>query len=360
MNKTHEEFSIPDPLVMNCGKRVLSRDDFTLRREEIKELLMHEIYGKIPTRPDHLSAEIVEIDSSFAAGKATLYTLKFTATFTDTDACFKVKSAVPNRTERPPAIIYLSDTEDIPNKFLPAEEIIDRGYAIFLLPCKEITPYGRGSRFHDGLAKYLAPGRRGGGTPGKLAMWAWGAMRVMDYAVGQTSVDKDNIAVCAGGLLGISALIAGGYDERFKYVIANCAGTLGTALSRDRLGVSPESVIGEYPELFSRRFVKNCKPFWKRNYDQNFLLFLSLDRHLLIGSAELDRRGDPRSEFSAVASLCPAISVLEGRLKSPPKRHLRAGECVTLGRVCYHLRDGLDYFSREDWNTYLDYIDENL
>lgn len=360
INERLRELSLPDPLVMNNGKRAATKEDILLRRKEIKELLEYEIYGKIPSPPDHLSAEVTGIDKTFAGGKAYLYTLRFRATFGEEVTYFQVKSVVPNRAGRLPAIVYLTDTEDIPNKFLPAEEITDRGYALFLLNVKEIAPYGIGTRFHDGLARHLSPGRRSAGSPGKLAMWAWGAMRVMDYLEKQPTVNKDNIAVSSHGVLGISALIAGGYDERFKYIIANCAGLLGTAISREKLGEPPESLIEGCPTLFSKRFLQNTKPFKKRSYDQNFLLFLALDRHLLVGSAELDTRGDARGEFLALASLYEAMSILDKDGKLPKLKAPRQNEPLTLGKVSYHLRPGCEYFSRDDWNIYLDYIDKNL
>lgn len=352
--------SLPDPLVMNDGRRVKTRDDLLLRREEIKELLANEMYGKMPPPSDHLDVKVEEIDNSFAAGKASVYTLRFNATFEDEIYSFRVKSVIPSGMGRMPAIIYLSDTADIPNKYLPAEEIADRGYAVFLLPVNEITRHGKGARFHDGLARSLSPRRRSDTSPGKLMMWAWGAMRVMDYVKNQTSIRGDRTAVCAHGTLGISALIAGGFDERFEYVISNCAGTLGTSISRGKLGDTPESLIESYPTFFSRKFTKSKRPLEKAPYDQHFLLFLSLDRHLLIGSAELDLKGDARGELLALAALEESASLFSEKPVCPITQMPRTGEALTLGGAFYRLRSGGSYFSRDDWNTYLDYIDKNL
>ena len=359
INKRLTELSLPDPLVMNDGRRALTRDDILLRREEIKELLSREVYGKIPSPPDHLCVKISDVDNSFAAGKATLYTLSFNVSFGEVESSFSVKSILPSRPGKSPAIIYLSENGSIPDKFLPAEEISDRGYAIFVLPYSEIAPYGKARRFQDSPAKHLAKRQKNATAPGKLAMWAWGAMRVMDYLVSQTNVDKERIAVCGHGTLGIAALIAGGYDERFRYVIANCAGTLGTAISREKLGETPENLVESHPELFSKRFAKNRIPFNKRSYDQNFLLFLSLDRHLLIGSAQSDTRGVAEGEFLSVASLKEAISIMNGGISLQKITMPSVDRFATYGRVCYHVRRGVEYFSREDWNTYLDYIDKN-
>lgn len=355
-----KKLKLPDPLVTKGGKRVRTRDEFWARREEIKRLLSDEIYGKIPAPPDHLEVTVSSVDRSFAAGKAPKYELSFEATFGTESVKFNVTSAVPNTDGTPPTVIYISDSENIPNRFLPIEEITDRGYAVFTVYFENITPLGDGKHFSDGFARYLSPGRRSATSTGKLAMWAWAAMRVMDYVTKQGCIDKGNVAVAGHGIFGISALIAGGFDERFKYVIANCAGLLGSSLSRGKRGDSPESLTEKAPELFCKRFINNQAPFESRKYDQNFLLFLSLDRHLLIGCAECDLVGDPQNEFLALASLADTISIINGECTLLERPMPQAGEIITDGRICYHLRHGRRYFSRDDWNIYLDYIDKNL
>ena len=74
--------------------------------------------------------------------------------------------------------------------------------------------------FRDGLAGVLFEnGVRGADDAGKIAMWAWGAHRVMDYAETLTDMlDLGCATVCGHSRLGKTALVAGAMDERFAFV----------------------------------------------------------------------------------------------------------------------------------------------
>ena len=71
----------------------------------------------------------------------------------------------------------------------------------------------------------------------KISLWTWAAMRVMDYVqtLGDV-IDLDNVAIIGHSRLGKTALVTGGYDTRFKYVISNDSGCSGAALSRGKVG----------------------------------------------------------------------------------------------------------------------------
>ena len=50
-------------------------------------------------------------------------------------------------------------------------------------------------------------GKRSPSDAGKIAMWAWAAMRVMDYVMTLPEIDRDNIAVIGHSRLGKTALL---------------------------------------------------------------------------------------------------------------------------------------------------------
>ena len=97
------------------------------------------LYGDIPKAPVHLSYTVEEIDPCFAAGKATRIQNKLLIDLGEKEIELPIVSIIPSKEEISPAIIFLSYDREIPNKFLPAEEIIDRGYAIFSLCMKYIS-----------------------------------------------------------------------------------------------------------------------------------------------------------------------------------------------------------------------------
>ena len=78
----------------------------------------------------------------------------------------------------------------------------------------------------------------------------------------------------------------------------------------------------------------------------------------MIGSAEEDLWSDPESEFLCAASVNEAYALygLCGLVHNDeiPKPKCELGD----GEVLYQLRHGTHYFSREDWLSYMDYIDK--
>ena len=93
--------------------------------------------------------------------------------------------------------------------------------------------------FKSGIAKNLVKSRRKNTAPGKIAIWAWAAMRVMDYVetLGDV-IDLDNVAIIGHSRLGKTTLLTAAFDERVKFACANDSGTSGDAIARQTRGES--------------------------------------------------------------------------------------------------------------------------
>ena len=362
MGKTEKmlrERNIPDALKMRCGKRVETPEEFELRRAEIKEILAEEEYGVIPEKPERMRVETVKVDEIFCAGKAPLEELSFI--FTDKDGkeySFPVYAVVPKGKTCVPAFVHINFRPNVPDKYMLSEEIIDRGYALFSFCYQDVARDS--DDFRSGIAPFLGGGRRKKNSPGKIAMWAWAAMRVMDYIETRAEIDKDNVAVIGHSRLGKTALVAGGYDERFKYIISNDSGCSGAAISRGKGGESVERINTVFPFWFSRRYNENAKSFEERGFDQNFLLTLSVPRHIMIGSAEEDLWADPTSEFLNLASMKEAYGIFGKKGLIHKDRVPEPKSFLGKGDALYQIRHGMHYFSREDWIAYMDYIDSKI
>ncbi len=50
---------LPDPYVMNDGKRVKNKEDWLEHREYLKKLLAHYQYGEMPSRPDNVEVRSI-------------------------------------------------------------------------------------------------------------------------------------------------------------------------------------------------------------------------------------------------------------------------------------------------------------
>ena len=303
-----------------------------------------------------MSVEQVSEYANFCAGKAPLKTLEFKFETDGKSYSFPVSAVIPKREGKCPAFVMINFTPNVPDKYLPSERIVDRGYAVFSFYYKDVA--GDDNDFKSNCAKYLCKNRRSKSAPGKIAMWAWAAMRVMDYIETLPEIDKDNVAVVGHSRLGKTALVAGGYDERFKYVISNDSGCSGAAISRGKIGESVPRITTTFPYWFCPRYNEEAPNSDSASFDQNFLAALTVPRHLMVGSAEEDTWADPESEFmnTVMTNEAYAIYKMKGLVHNgdvpSPKTVLGEGDAL------YQLRHGSHYFSLEDWEEYMNFIDK--
>lgn len=348
---------IPEILKFESGKEVKTLSDFEKRRSEIKELLQNHIYGKFPDEPEHLDVKLEKCNNSFCAGKAPLTTLRFTVKVNGESFSFPVYSVIPREKKNMPAFVLINFRSDVPDKYLPSEELADRGYAVFSFCYEDVTKDN--DDFSQGIARLLSPERRTQTSPGKIAMWAWAASRVMDYIELLECIDLSSVAVIGHSRLGKTALLAGAFDERFKYVISNDSGCSGAAITRGKRGETVLDITNRFGYWFSKKYAKYAVDEKELPLDQHFLLAASAPRNVMIGSAEDDTWADPESEF---LSAYLASEVYEKIYDQADLAHYnempKAKAVLSNGSVYYHVRHGTHYLSREDWNLYIDYIDK--
>lgn len=351
IEKLLNERKIPSLMTLSSGERVKDAETFAIRREEIKEILQTEEYGRIPAAPDEMKVEVTAEPNNFIAGKAIRKDLLFTVTADGVTRSFPVTQVVPRGEGKHPAFVSINFSDDAPDRFFPIEEIIDGGFAVFSF-CHNTATTDDGD-FSTGVAPLFVRGERTGDDAGKIAIWAWCAMRVMDYVGTLDFIDLDNVAVIGHSRLGKTALLAGGFDERFKYVISNDSGCSGAAISRGKAGESVQTITSVFPFWFCPNYVNNAEKFDTGNYDQHFLLALAAPRYLIVGSAEEDAWADPESEFLAAYAASEAFTLLGGKgLVTEDK--VPSAKCVlSEGNVVYQLRHGTHWLSRDDWQEYM-------
>lgn len=336
-------------------KGVRSAKDFDAKKERIKKLLIQREYGEIPPKSEHMYVEVGETLENFACGLAVLKHLTFIFEVDGKKFSFPAISVIPKKKEKCPAFVHIGFEAGEGGKYMPTEEIVERGFALFSFCYKDVT--SDDGDFKNGIAKYLVKSRRKNTASSKISLWAWAAMRVMDYVetLGDV-IDLDNVAVIGHSRLGKTALLAGGLDERFKYVISNESGCAGAALERGKIGERYKRICAVFPYWFCPSFNKDSEAGVDMPFDQHFLLSLSVPRTLIIGSAYEDTWADPTSEFLSLASLNDVYSLYKKRGlihedKIPsPRCVLDEGDSV------YYVRQGTHFLSRHDWNTYMDII----
>ena len=330
---------------------------FEQRQNEIKQLLSEREYGEIPPKPEHMSVDITSTYENFACGKAVRNKLTFKFIHGGEEFSFPAMSVIPKSKEKTPAFVYIGFEQGEAGKYMPTEEIVERGFALFSFCYTDAT--SDNDDFQNGVAKYLVRSRRKSNAPGKIALWAWCAMRVMDYIETLADViDLENVAVIGHSRLGKTALLTGGFDQRFKYVISNDSGCAGAAIERGKVGERYDKISNVFPYWFCPRFNEDAANGVDFPFDQSYLLSLSVPRHVIVGSAVEDLWADPVSEFLGAASLRGAYELygLKGLLHNdeiPTPRTV-----LSKGEVAYYVRPGTHYLSRHDWNTYMDIIGE--
>ncbi len=334
-------------------------------------------FGYIPAPPKTLNYEVLDAkDVTFAGGKTVPTTVRlYGKTAIDTDYSFPIRVCIPKKEGKYPFFVHLNFRANIPDKYQPTEEIIDNGFAVLSFCYSEVT--ADNNDFTNGIAKAFYPDgaeNRGQSDPGKIAMWAWAAMRVMDYAYLALSdkLDLDNAGVCGHSRLGKTALLTGAYDERFKFVFANCAGCGGDALERNHndivSGGTPHERaerIADVIKTFSYWLCENYKNYADKNpeimpFDQHYLAACIAPRHLYVVSAVEDIWADPVNQFMTCVAVSDYFKSFGNNGFVTPDKLPEVNTFLNEGHIGYHLREGCHSQNRTDWLAYMEFFKKKI
>lgn len=325
-------------------------------REEMFAMLEEQEYGKLPPLPENLrfTVEKEQAIPKFCAGKAICSRILMECTVNGKEYSFPFHATIPTKEGKHPFFVMPNFRPEIPDRHQPTEEIIDRGFAILSFNYQDVT--SDNGDFTNGLAGVLyEDGVRHNPTDcGKISMWAWAAMRLMDYA--QTLGDKLDLTrgtVCGHSRLGKTALWTAANDPRFFAAYSNNSGCAGASLARENVGESIEAIVNRFPYWFCENyFAYKCNES-NMPFDQHWLIALCAGKKVLIGSASQDQWADPKNEYLACVAASPAFEkgfVHEDRLTTDDETFME-------GDLGYQIRPGLHYFSRTDWNRLCDFVE---
>ncbi len=341
--------------IPNVLDGVFGLSEWKGKREIIKKLLQEEEYGYIPESPDKISFSEEVVLKNFCAGKADLKKITVTLYIGEKSFSFPVYSAVPHIGGPHPAIVHINFRDSVPDRYMPSEEILDNGFAVFSLCYTDIT--SDGEDFSSGLAGLIfEDGKRSNADSGKIAIWAFAAMRVMDYIETLENVDKSKVSVCGHSRLGKTALLAAAFDERFCCGFSNDSGCSGAALSRGKAGETVDDICKTFPYWFCENYKKYRKKEEEIPFDQHFLVSLIAPRYAYIASAEEDAWSDPKSEQLCALSASDAWKLYGKNGLICKEEFAKCGDFYNEGAIGYHLREGTHYFSRADWQGFMKFL----
>ena len=341
-----------DLLERTDGGRITTEQDWFERREKLKEVVLDLEYGHIPPHPEKIT--ITELDAEEHDGLGVTYHLIF--------------SVVPDKSE-PKALIHYSVWCSIPKgdgpfpavvKVSPdgegtqtpiAEYMMERGYVFACYNHKQLDPDTHGSA-PKGIVQRAYPKYDGG----SLAIWAWGAMRVVDFLVREPwivnksvvpPVSSDKIIVCGHSRRGKTALLAGAIDERFAIVAPNCSGC-GGAGSLLVLGPGAQDIGSiaskhRHGSWFGPNFAYFMNNEKELPFDQHALRALVAPRMILSNDAFGDLWANPIGVQVMYEKAQPVFDLLR-----VPKHN------------AIHFREGGHAFGIPDFKVILDFADMML
>lgn len=362
-------YRLPDPLVTNSGQKVTTAQQWkTTRRPEVLELFREHVYGRVPSTA-YTKRFKVEEDRNAMNGNATLKQVAITIDSGGRSLTFHLSLFIPNKAPKPAPAFLLICNRSVDNidptrvkksEFWPAEEAIERGYAMAAFFNGEIDPDDKtDTAFKDGIHAVLDRGARPPDAWGTLAAWAWGASRCMDYFETDHDIARDKVAVIGHSRGGKTALWAAAEDERFAIACSNDSGCGGAALSRRKNpGKETVAVINR---AFPHWFNQNFKAYGGREdalpVDQHMLMALIAPRAVCVHSASQDLWADPRGEFLSLVNARPVFQLFGKQALGNANEMPAMGEALHGDGAHYYMRDGKHNLTLEDWTAYMDFAD---
>ncbi|MGY8823798.1 MAG: glucuronyl esterase domain-containing protein [Candidatus Latescibacterota bacterium] len=298
--------NLPDPFIMQDGRRVVSANDWQQRRKEINDLMLNIQYGTLPGPPEEVAITTLETQTSSTGARWDKLRFEFTPQKDHSDLRFamdvtvwnpspdcliKRKETVAGFAENGlPTLIYVGNN---PN----CEILLARGYRIISYENNQLEPMEMGHAIVGptrSAYQQLMPNRYSWGS---ISVWAWGALRLVDYALTLPDSNPEQIAISGHSRNGKTALLAGALDERISLV--NPAGS-GCAGAGSYLALAGE--CEDLAALTSRQrwwawthadFEQWAGREEELPFDQHFLMGLVAPRPLLRSEGTTDEWANP-------------------------------------------------------------------
>jgi hypothetical protein len=250
-----------------------------------------------------------------------------------------------------------------PVYWLPAEEIVSRGYAVVAYCNQEIAlDWHLANVATSGVFKAFGNAKLKERKPtewGILSAWAWGMSRIVDWIETEPLLDAKRVASVGLSRNGKTSLVAGVMDERFAMVVSCCSGCSGAMLSSMRCsGAETIKAISIASNWFAPNYMKYIgkDETCQMPFDQHQFMALVAPRLLYVSSATEDAWAGQRGEFAAAALASPVWN-LYGKAGLVHHGFPKPDVPLHAGNIGYHLRSGFHDITRYDWQCYMDFAD---
>jgi hypothetical protein len=379
--------NLPDPLLLNSGRRVTSAASWwNQRRPEIMEEFDREVYGRVPQNTPKVVWEVT--GTSREMNGEVPVTTKHVVGHVDNSSYPLITVNIDLRLSTPasarapvPVIMELGFDPALLRKFL--EQLAARGvklpppppgpswqqqvlaqgwgYAV-LVPTSAQADNGDG--LTEGIIGLCNKGQpRAPDDWGALRAWAWAASRALNYFETDKAVDAKQVGVEGHSRYGKAALVAMAYDPRFAIVYISSSGEGGAALYRRNFGERLENLsgTGEY-HWMAGNFLKYAGPLTPNDLpvDSHELIALCAPRPVFIsgGATQGDGWVDAKGMFLATAAAGPVYRLLGkkdlGTTEFPP-----IGTALIDGDLAFRQHEG-GHTPAPNWPTFLKFASRYL
>lgn len=354
--KIHFEptWELPNPFYKADGSIMSTKAEWEEKRKAYLEMLSEMYYGKMPGRPQTLTASELS-NETICQNTVCHKVVRLCAQGEEAPVFFNVHvycPVMPCEEKLIPVVIPAADT-------LPGEIIsmaAEQGFEICSFEIAEAAPDDKEKIWEGGCAKAYP-----GYTWRALAMWAWLQSRVIDWLETQKDIDVTKTVVTGHSRMGKAALCCGIYDERAAVVApagSGCGGMASMRLSGCRLGenIGLSERIGvmlnkeRFPYWLMENVADYGTPDGKTRFRENEIPF---DANIL-GACVAPRRlilvegldDDWINPFGTQVSWLAASEVFE---------FLGVKEHSAI-----HYREGGHAYTKQDWSVVLDFTKVQL
>ncbi len=288
--------ALPDPLVMNNGKKVTTAAMWPARRAEIKEMFDREIYGRVPAVTPKSTWQVIKTVNE-KNGEVPVIT-KTIVGHVDNSAYpaitvdIQLSLSTPGQCNRPRARHDVSRRQRTrlsraslrlwrrrwrirTGAFGGSGGGRGRGPAGPSLAAAG-SGEGLGLRRPSAPAAFIGrqrrrpnrghhrPGQQGPAAQarrlGRTRAWAWGCCRALDYFETDPAVDAKMVGLEGHSAGAKARLVAMAYDPRFAIAYVSSSGEGGAKLNRRNWGELVENVAGhQRVSLDGRQFPEVCR-----------------------------------------------------------------------------------------------------
>ena len=342
---------LPPLLQFQDGRPVKTSAEWGQRRAELRALLEHYMWGRLPaSAPRIAAAEITAEERERGMIRRKILVSFDTAPVISIYAKVEIETFTPDG--RGPFPVFLTQS----NHRAWAMVGVSRGYMACVYPGADGTD--QSSLFVDAY-----PERDWTAIPRR----AWLASRVLDYLFTLDEVDQDKVCITGHSRNGKQSLIAAAIDERITAVVASSAGDPCSAPYRFHseagLVCSIEHLTRGQPHWFHPRLRFFTGREHKLPIDAHACLALIAPRHCLLSTALNDGCESSFAVERAVRAVRPVYELLGStdalRIRWRPGAHETCAEDIhsyfdwfdrAFGRGAREFPDKFLYHF--DWNTW--------